>query len=209
MTRVVCCYASNLRPETRQSVIDYAPGAEFADCSEDDYAYWRAIKERWDTGEDLVIIEQDIVIEPDTVSSFEACSHHWCVFPYFVVSRGGVHGSTVESLGCTRFSAELQATVKARHISQDDYRHWGQVAGRVAVTLLRYGYQAHMHDKFLEHHHSQDEYRERIRIAAATSAKSKLQYQEYLNSLTEPLPAEPESTYWDTRYDLPARRLPG
>jgi hypothetical protein len=206
VTRVICCYAHNLRRETQASVTDYAPGAEFIDCSADDYAYWRAFKDNWDTGDALVVIEQDMEIEPGTIASFDACDQHWCTFPYRIINRGGEHGITVESLGCTRFSAQLQATVKARRISQDDYRHWGQVASRVAVTLTRYGYRPHVHDGCLEHRHDKQDYDERLRIGRARKAKSLQQYEEYLATLDTPPPPEREDDYWTTRYELPPRR---
>jgi hypothetical protein len=205
-TKVVCCYARDLQPETRQSVTEYAPGAEFIDCSADDFAYWRAIKSVWDTGEALVIIEQDMEIKPDTIASFDECDRDWCAFPYRITNRCGEQGITMESLGCTRFSAPLQAAVKVRHISQDDYRHWGQVAPRVAVTLTRYGYQPHLHEGLLEHRHDARDYAERLRSGLARRKKCERQYQEYLTTLDAPLPPENENDYWRTRYDLPSRR---
>lgn len=203
MTRVACFYAGNLTPETRQSVAQFAPAAEFVNCSEDDYAYWRAFKERWGSGDDFVVIEQDMEIGPDTIASFESCEHHWCVFPYRVISQAGEPGMCVESLGCTRFSAELQSVVKARHISQDDYRHWRQVAGRVAVTLTRYGYRAHQHDHLMPHHHSQDDYEARMQRGIEMRDRA-FRTPEFLEAMRDRPDEKPG--YWETRYDLPARR---
>ncbi len=193
MTKVVCFFASNLRPETSISVIAYAPGAEFVDCSSDNFAYWKAFRERWNSGEDLVVIEQDNEIRADTIAQLDACQQHWCTFPYRVVSQSGIDGVAAESLGCTRFSAELQSKVKARHISQDDYRHWRQLASRVSVTLTRYGYRPHLHGT-LNHYHDESDYRTREHRGEEGRARA-LQSEEFKLNAQPPAP-----NYWDARF---------
>jgi len=154
---ILCCYAT-LHPKTLETVNKWAPGAEFVDTSADDYAYCRELKARWNTGQDLITIEQDIEITADVVSSFENCDQDFCVFPYWIV-MGRKSGPDrrmvcIEGLGCTRFSAALQARVKIRHIFQDDYRKWEDVAHRVWATVRRYGYyMPHVHYPLVTHHH--------------------------------------------------------
>jgi hypothetical protein len=145
-TKTVCFYAV-LDPRTKQALDQYIPGAEFVDVSADDGAYWRAICERWNTGHDLLIIEQDIEIGPDTLSSFDECPGQWCAFDY----ESEPHGAG--PLGCTRFRAALQRHVTTTRISPDPYRHWAQIAPRVYRTIVRHGYPGpHMHGD-VKHHH--------------------------------------------------------
>jgi len=88
-----------------------ASGTIFEDTSADDYAYWRALKKHWDSGDDLMLIEQDIGLRGGEVASFMACSENWCTYSY-------PYPGMPESfrlycwLGCTRYSAKLQAAIK-------------------------------------------------------------------------------------------------
>jgi len=44
-------------------------------------AYWRLLREAWQSGEDFLIIEQDMVLPVGTVAGFEACPREWCGLP--------------------------------------------------------------------------------------------------------------------------------
>jgi hypothetical protein len=144
--KIVCFYAT-LSPETEQALSTYAPDTEYVDVSADDGAYWRAICERWNTGRDLVIIEQDIEIGPGMLDSFNECPGQWCCFGYHSEPAGP------GPLGCTRFRAALQRHVTTKRISPDPYRHWAQIAPRMHDTVVRHGYaEPHMHGDVIHHH---------------------------------------------------------
>ncbi len=144
----VACFYADLHPATKLSVWRHCLlGVEFVDTSADDGAYWRAICERWDTGHDLVFIEQDIEIGPGMLETFEECPGQWCAYDYHAEPAG------TGPLGFTRFRAALQHHVTTARISPDGYRHWAQVAPRMHDTIRRHGYEApHIHG-IVQHHH--------------------------------------------------------
>jgi hypothetical protein len=103
--RVLCCYVPGmLRDETRDRLQEYFPPTEFVDVSQTDFCYYYAIRDRWGT-DDLVIVEQDILIDLSTLTSFSICYRDWCASGYEIFNPPEI---TYWSLGCTKFSRELQ-----------------------------------------------------------------------------------------------------
>lgn len=66
--------------------------------------YFRAFKARWNTGEHLACIEQDVAVHESVLPQFAACPQPWCAFGWQV--GPGQHSTWW--LGCTRFSRQLQ-----------------------------------------------------------------------------------------------------
>jgi hypothetical protein len=112
--RVLCAYA-DLYDDTRRALEKYAPGTEFVDVSGDDYAYWRAICERWTGEDDLLIVEQDIEIHETVIPQMAGCERDWCTFAYRLWRPDAW---CFNALGCTRFSAALQRAVSPAEIEQ-------------------------------------------------------------------------------------------
>jgi hypothetical protein len=112
--RVLCAY-TDLYPATKEALARYAPETEFVDVSGDDYAYWRAITGRWTGEDDLLVVEHDIEIHDQVIPQLEACEEPWCTFPYRLWRPDAW---CYASLGCTRFSAELQRLVTPGEIQQ-------------------------------------------------------------------------------------------
>ena len=124
------------------------------DTSADVYAYWRTIAANWNTGEDLIIIEQDVELQPGVMDSFKECTKDWCAIPYEVKTRDGIQSVAIGALGCTRFSAKLQAEIRSSFIVRGNC-HWSQVALKVNQAMRWGGYKLHMHNNiFLRHHNS-------------------------------------------------------
>jgi len=161
---VMCCF-TDLRPETERAVKSFAPDALFADTSGSATAYWEAIKSHWAGVEDLVVIEQDIVITADVVPSFKDCSELWCSYKYF----GPKHlGYLSRSLGCTKFSAELQRLVSVEDILDSVFRaepgvkvvnvsdagdpEWHVVDVTISSAMDRRNIEPHVHGE-VEHLH--------------------------------------------------------
>lgn len=112
---VICCF-TELHPAAEAALARYAPQRVMVPLDPgDEHAYWKALAQWWDRphGSDLLVIEQDIVIGPQTVRGMEACrgTSDWCAAPYPVYE--GHAGLNERALGCTRFSARLQAAVPA------------------------------------------------------------------------------------------------
>jgi hypothetical protein len=126
---------------------------EMVDTSGSDTAYWEALLARWNSGDDLITIEQDNLIDDQVISSFANCTEIWCSFAYLLgpvvknlitelvvpwgilrvpgdsglppsqqlgtpknIFAAGVPQPDVAqcsaSLGCTKYSKEMQAQVR-------------------------------------------------------------------------------------------------
>ena len=92
--RIVCCYAT-LRAETRASLAGY--DVEYVDTSGDEFAYWRAIAERWTGVQPLMIVEGDMVVPRGAPASLARCRKAWCTYAYSVNQRGCRCGGTGEA----------------------------------------------------------------------------------------------------------------
>lgn len=126
LVNIICCY-TRLNEATAEALSLWAPQCVLIPLPpEDKHAYWAAIASWWGTGHDLLIIEQDIVISPGTLPSMADCEGRsdWCAAPYPAYS--GYRGHNERALGCTRFSARLQAAVPAEKF----WAPWQQVADR-------------------------------------------------------------------------------
>lgn len=86
-------------------------GTIFVDVSASVTAYWKALNEWWtrslDTGEDIVIIEHDVICRPDVIEQFESCDCVWATFPYANICHPECQEAWRNQLGLTRFRAEL------------------------------------------------------------------------------------------------------
>lgn len=135
MIRVVCCYAE-LRPETRASLAGL--DVEFVDTSGDEFAYWRAISDRW-TGESaLMVVEGDMVVPAGAAASFERCQKAWCTYAYTVNQVGYIDAAEpvrlgYDSLGIAKFSALLQR--EARFVPRTGWRRLDVVVRDYLMTL--------------------------------------------------------------------------
>lgn len=121
----------------------------------DDAAYWRLLAENWNRdGRDLAVIEQDIGITAGVLPGFAACREPWCGHPYHVAGR------VIVCLGCTRFTAELQAAEpdlleRVGEIGNDGLpaKDWRRLDVRLADELHRRGYEVHEHLPAVAHYH--------------------------------------------------------
>jgi hypothetical protein len=136
-------------PRARAWLWVCAPQAEYIDVSGGDFAYWHEIRARWDGTDDLVIVEQDNQISQNVIPGFEACDQPWCLYAY-----QGWSASVMldQSLGCTRFSAQLQRDVPFRDFSQASVK-WDVIDRVISGCLKSREYEPHVHG-VIKHHHS-------------------------------------------------------
>lgn len=92
----------------------------------DDEAYFRLLSKLWHEQEDFAIVEQDIVVNPETLTSFGKCSAQICVAPYPYL-----RSDTYAGLGCIRFRGgamkafpDLMECVARRCNPLHAQRHW-------------------------------------------------------------------------------------
>jgi len=159
MLRVLGCYAGGgLRQETHRSLVKNVPIGclEMVNVSGDISTYWLEFRKRWTGKHDLVTVEQDNVLTPEMLPSFNMCDEPWCVYEYEgpvnMVSRGASDRYLKTSLGCTRFSQRLQQEVPWTEFSKKDYFSWYLIDYRIAVVLGKKGYSPHIHGE-VEHLH--------------------------------------------------------
>ncbi len=159
VARVLFCTTSP-HPDAVAAVEAYAPQAERLDVTGDNYAYWNAIAERWTGERDLIIVEQDIEIGPDTVATMEQCAQDWCCYAY-PIFRTKVRLRV--GLGCVKISAAAQRRMPVAKIAEGfetcaacrGKGCWWHLDGRIAAMLKKADFFPHVHGD-VTHHHDYD-----------------------------------------------------
>lgn len=153
--RVVCLYRS-LDPRTKSSLDKYSPvpvdwvetptvdhGEEADDC------YARALEQRWDGDDDLMLVEQDKEIEAGTLEDMEGCSELWCGYTYWMWPSP--HTTlAVGGFGVVRFSPQIRKFVPVSEFEGA----WQQGIDRRFYDTVkeRYGAVMHIHGHVVHHH---------------------------------------------------------
>ena len=110
------------------------------------YAYWERLQAYWGQGDDLIVIEQDIVIDERVIPAFRDCRHDWCTFAYPLYDKGEW---MFWCLGCVRFSAEVQE----KH-PLIPHSTWFRLDTAIRDTFWRSRIWPHCHG-IVEHTHSE------------------------------------------------------
>lgn len=136
--------------EYPQAIAALPESAERIYTGEDDFQYWRELKARWDTGSDLLIIEQDNISNPEAIEDIESCEYSpWCCYAYWHIVGGTrliYHG-----LGFTKFSAEFQAAIPFPAMIP-----WAYLDMLLRMQIQRYQFEwPHCHG-VIEHAHDWD-----------------------------------------------------
>jgi hypothetical protein len=141
---------------------------DLIDVSNTDHDYFDLLSGLWAERRDFLIVEHDMVPEPDMVEMMAFCSGWWCVNPY----ESNAWGQRAErAFGFTRFRAELMAaepdafsaTVKYRHLQVLGRRwpehHWRGLDCRFDCVMGdRRLYRAHVHEPSIQHLHHWADY---------------------------------------------------
>lgn len=145
MANIICCYTT-LQPEVLEALQENAPFCNLLPANLDIHAYWRNMHFYWRGREDLVNIEHDIVIGPDTVSDLLTCDEDWCVYGYQHGCPPPSHGH----LGCVKFSAALQRRIL--NPEQPDCGYctppdlcWMHLDNTLERVLMGAGFRQHYH----------------------------------------------------------------
>lgn len=125
----------------------------FWDVSGSDDAYWRLLRRMWSRGDTFIVIEQDVVVRPDSLDALLECPEPWCSFqvPYV--------GKLYAGLSCAKFSAGLiarhpDALERIASIEDEDHtpRHWCRLDSHLQSHVLNPGGEiVHVHGPPLEH----------------------------------------------------------
>ena len=133
--RVICAY-TNLHPATAEALAKYAPDAELFETP-GTFDYNHVIESVWDSGDDLVVIEQDKIITAEVISSFAACNHDWCVYSYDTFPPPYTMEVSI-GLGCTKFSARVQHDIPVSEFLYGDDPAWPTCPNCNGVGCWRY-----------------------------------------------------------------------
>ena len=89
---------------------------EKVDVGSGDQAYWRLMRDLWRSGDDFLIVEQDMVVPSGAVAAFETCPREWCGQPYFMYRTWGCWHGVVRYRGSlTRSLPDLPDQIAQRH----------------------------------------------------------------------------------------------
>jgi len=94
---------------------------EMVNVSSDGEAYYRILADLWHSGEDFVIVEQDMVAPPGAIQSFLDCPREHCGVPYWMaLGNWGIWHGVVRYRGSlTRRTPALPESI--------EHRHWGSL----------------------------------------------------------------------------------
>jgi len=112
--RIIYCYSGEPNPIAAEAVSKFAPNAEWIKNTHHQ-SYARNLTDRWNSGEDILVIEGDKEITSEVVPSLAACDEPWCTYGYYNYPKPYQRLITV-GLGCTRYSAELQCQIPVDEI---------------------------------------------------------------------------------------------
>ena len=133
-----------LRAETVAAV----PGAHYVDVSGDHQAYWRLLRDLWDGGETVVIVEHDIVPAPGMVLGLFDCPSQWCAHEY------RMDDIIATAFGLVKFGSDmLLGTSNLISGILDQHRVWSGLDSMVIAELHRRGYSEHVHQPPVRHLH--------------------------------------------------------
>lgn len=189
--RLIVPYAANserdcpgLRQETVAALVEHSPiQPVFHDVSSSEAAYFSLLKSEWELcnllGQDLMVVEHDVVIHDTVVEGFLDCPEPWCAYPY----RMGEN--VIPALGCTRFRHELiwwtqdmwpKVALFGQAGNYDDGvgvippKHWGRLDVRIDAVLMPLGLRPHVHQPPVGHlnpnHETSDDFWEKMPASA-------------------------------------------
>ena len=149
--------AATLQPDTVRALDATGWPYRVVDVSGDDQAYGRLLRDTWRQSRTFCVVEQDIVVAPDTLDALAACPAPLCAFPY---DQSGVGtGEPGTGLGCTKFGSALIQDmgdpwpfILARSDLQHPPGHWCRLDLWLRQALNRAGWGQHQHAPAVGHH---------------------------------------------------------
>lgn len=139
-----------LHATCEQALSRFAPDAEMIYLGTRPDAYHDLLEELWAAGQSFLLIEHDIEIHQHVLTEAEACPEPYCSWPYGI---GYPADPVTVALGCTRFSAEIIDAVPDL-MSMLPVRDWRRQDCEIAPRLKAAGFEPHVHDPPVLHHHA-------------------------------------------------------
>jgi hypothetical protein len=157
---VVIPYVPGMLHDLTASWAQAQTGAETVELNQaNDAAYWILLATHWanpcHAGQDLLIVEQDMLPAEGVVDEMLACRWPWCASPYEVANRQSI----TDGLGCTKFSATLkqlrpQFMIEVGAIADDGLpaKDWRRLDTRISRVLRAAGHKPHLHTPSMHLH---------------------------------------------------------
>ena len=136
---------------------------EFRQIPEGADGLFRFLASEWAEGDGFMVVDQDLVPPPGAVEELEACTQHWCGFPfrYPMCTEAGVPDLALGDFGCTRYSTELVRAMPdlLEETTEEHNPEWVgggprsrlMMAERFVYRMNRYGLYFHAHLPEAEH----------------------------------------------------------
>ncbi|HUX70787.1 MAG TPA: hypothetical protein VMV41_09780 [Cellulomonadaceae bacterium] len=150
---------TNLRDDTKAALDLHAIArghtVTYVDVSGSESAMWEMWRDLWAQGDDIVVVEHDIVIHEEVLPRFEDCPNVWCAnpYPYAFGNSDPYHGT-----GCVRFRAaltvefpDLWERVGQRKGPKHPQRHWCSLDGWSQLELWPRNYRQCHHTPAVGH----------------------------------------------------------
>lgn len=154
--RIIYPYAGERHPLT---IAGAPPEAEWFDVSSDPHAYHRLMVDVWAdaiaTNRGVVVIEHDIVCRPDIIQTFATDPDPWLMFPYRSICCFPCMESWANSMGCTRYGADMIAAVPdaVSSITKPEHLNWANLCDGIGGNLRDAGYSHSWRYASVVHHH--------------------------------------------------------
>lgn len=138
---------------THPDTLAAAPAAaEWVYVGDSDTDYWEALRRFWARGEDLLVLEHDVICRPDVLEGFETCAESWCLHRYSNHDWSDAEAWR-NAIGCTRFRRELIAAVPDAVANiEPQHRDWRNVCDGIGSNLRAAGFSHHWHEPPVTHH---------------------------------------------------------
>lgn len=126
--------------------------AVWVDVSDGPTLYWECMAEYWARGDNLTVIEHDVVCRPDVISHFAECPELWCLHAYHNHSDQDSENWR-NALGCTRFRKEMVLAVPDAVSSiPEQHRDWRNLCDGIGENLRAANFTHHWHQPPVVHH---------------------------------------------------------
>lgn len=132
-TRIICPY-TKIQPATRDALKNYSVHYMEMDNGID---YWRLLKQLWETGKEVIIVEHDVIPWPGALEALVECEEEWCGYGYPT-------SINYVALGCCKLGAGLMKKT-AGLWDKMLLRNWRNCDGHLGNSLAAMGIHPHEH----------------------------------------------------------------
>jgi hypothetical protein len=110
--------------------------------------YSELLADLWEQGEDVMMLEHDVVPHEDSLAEIAGCPEPWCGYAY---PDGGGFRKNASNLGCTKLSAGLIAATVDFGTAERGERDWRNCDSRMARCAYVAKIRPHRHYPDVEH----------------------------------------------------------